>query len=164
MAETVRYFVVHDLACKIMCQPLGLSPDQVNHRLKQWQKANMPDGVNVGRGVKAEYDRHKLWQVAIMAELTCMGFTPEAAAKFILSNNDKLAALHGFTPHGATGSGLMLNMRKLARFVGEAMGDEPLPDDAPCGNPASAMSAGTAETPTAAQGEARQRDPQGDAQ
>ena len=48
-------------------------------RMKQWQKMGFPDGVNVGRGVRAEYGATQIYQLAIMLKLMRVGLTPERA-------------------------------------------------------------------------------------
>jgi hypothetical protein len=46
-------------------------------RLKQWQKLGFPEGVNVGKGTRAEYGATQLFQLAYMIELQRIGLSPE---------------------------------------------------------------------------------------
>jgi hypothetical protein len=48
-------------------------------RIKQWQKMGFPEGVNVGRGVKAQYGATQLLQLMLLLKLLTVGLTPERA-------------------------------------------------------------------------------------
>lgn len=48
-------------------------------RLKQWQKSGFPEGINSGRGRKAQYGATQLYQLALCLLLIELGLTPERA-------------------------------------------------------------------------------------
>jgi hypothetical protein len=52
-------------------------------RLKQWQKMGFPEGVNVGRGVRAGYGADQLYQLVYMIELLRVGLTPDRAIEVV---------------------------------------------------------------------------------
>ncbi len=59
--------------------------DAFESRLKQWQKMGFPEGVNVGRGVRASYGATQVHQLLFMMKLLQVGLTPERAQKVVLS-------------------------------------------------------------------------------
>lgn len=59
--------------------------DAFEARLKQWQKMGFPEGVNVGRGVRASYGATQVHQLLFMMKLLQVGLTPERAQKVVLS-------------------------------------------------------------------------------
>lgn len=66
----------------------GIAPakaETFNSRLKQWQKMGFPDGVNVGRGVKAEYGARQVFQLLFMLKLMRVGLTPQRAQEVVRS-------------------------------------------------------------------------------
>ena len=76
----------------------NLNPDMpahtLNHRIKSWQKLGVPQGTNVGRGVRAQYTASALLHVCLFNELSRMGFTP-VIAKAMLEDRDLLAEWDG---------------------------------------------------------------------
>lgn len=52
-------------------------------RVKQWQKMGFPDGVNVGRGVRAKYGATQLCQLMLVLKLLTVGLTPERAIEVV---------------------------------------------------------------------------------
>ncbi|MGE3745635.1 MAG: hypothetical protein AB7G25_08005 [Sphingomonadaceae bacterium] len=69
----------------------GIAPerrDSFVSRLKQWQKMGFPEGVNVGRGVKASYGASQAYQLMIMLKLLSVGLTPERAQRVVISGWD----------------------------------------------------------------------------
>lgn len=59
-------------------------------RLKQWQKMKFPQGVNVGRGVKAPYGADQLFQLVYMVELLRIGLTPDRAIEIVTAAWDTI--------------------------------------------------------------------------
>lgn len=59
-------------------------------RIKQWQKMGFPEGVNVGRGVKASYGATQIFQLLIMLKLLRVGLTPQRAQQVVISGWPKL--------------------------------------------------------------------------
>ncbi|MEG8045771.1 hypothetical protein QP175_05800 [Sphingomonas aerolata] len=59
--------------------------DAFEARLKQWQKMGFPEGVNVGRGVRASYGATQVHQLLFMMKLLQVGLTPERAQKVVIS-------------------------------------------------------------------------------
>lgn len=53
-------------------------------RLKQWQKMGFPEGVNVGRGLRAKYGAKQLFQLAFCIRLMALGLTPERSQEVIV--------------------------------------------------------------------------------
>jgi hypothetical protein len=56
------------------------------NRLKNYQKAEFPHGINTGRGRAASYNVGHLWQLAVALELNQIGLNPEQAITLIRSN------------------------------------------------------------------------------
>lgn len=66
----------------------GISPKRASAfraRLKQWQKAGFPEGINVGKGARAAYGAKQLFQLAFVLKLLQVGLTPERAQRVVLS-------------------------------------------------------------------------------
>jgi hypothetical protein len=59
-------------------------------RLKQWQKMGFPQGVNVGRGVRAPYGANQLFQLVYMVELLRVGLTPDRAIETVIAAWDTI--------------------------------------------------------------------------
>lgn len=59
-------------------------------RLKQWQKMGFPEGVNVGRGVRATYGADQLFQLVYMVELLRVGLTPDRAIETVTAAWDTI--------------------------------------------------------------------------
>jgi hypothetical protein len=66
----------------------GISPKRASAfqaRLKQWQKGGFPEGINVGRGVRAAYGAKQVYQLALVLRLLQVGLTPERAQAVVSS-------------------------------------------------------------------------------
>ena len=61
------------------------------NRLKNYQKAGFPEGINTGRGRAASYGVGHLLQLAVALELNQLGLTPERAVAAILSDLHNVA-------------------------------------------------------------------------
>lgn len=59
-------------------------------RIKQWRKMGFPDGVNVGKGVKAKYEATQVFQLVIMLRLLRIGLPPERAIHIIKNGWENL--------------------------------------------------------------------------
>lgn len=59
--------------------------DAFEARLKQWQKMGFPEGINVGRGVRASYGATQVYQLLFMLKLLHVGLTPERAQRVVLA-------------------------------------------------------------------------------
>lgn len=65
----------------------GIAPakaETFGSRLKQWQKMGFPEGINVGRGVKAEYGARQIYQLMFMLKLMRVGLTPQRAQRVVI--------------------------------------------------------------------------------
>ena len=76
-------------------RPVGVHDERrgaFQSRLKQWQKTplNFPQGVNVGRGVKASYGADQLFQLVYMVELLRVGLTPDRAIEIVTAAWDTI--------------------------------------------------------------------------
>lgn len=73
---------------EILASMTGIHPSRrpaFQSRLKQWQKMNFPEGVNVGRGVRAAYGGDQFYQLAFMIEVVRAGLPPERGVEAITS-------------------------------------------------------------------------------
>lgn len=85
----------------------GLHPEKRDTfiaRLKQWQKAGFPAGVNVGKGARAKYGATQVFQLALLMRMLAMGLPPERAQEIILIGWDRFkTAIVGVTATKASG-------------------------------------------------------------
>lgn len=59
-------------------------------RLQHLQRLNFPTGVNTGRGKKASYGWRQIIQLMVALDLIDFGMTPDAAAKSVRRDTDRL--------------------------------------------------------------------------
>ena len=59
-------------------------------RLKQWQKMGFPQGVNVGKGARADYGAKQLFQLAFLMRMLALGLTPERAQSILKTAWDRV--------------------------------------------------------------------------
>ena len=70
----------------VLTEANSLSParrERFISRLKQWQKMGFPEGVNVGKGARADYGAKQLFQLAFHLRMLALGLTPERAQSIL---------------------------------------------------------------------------------
>lgn len=75
------------------------------NRLKNYQKAEFPAGINTGRGRAASYGVGHLWQLAVALELNQLGLAPERAIAVIRANMAKTIEAAAFASKGGAPKG-----------------------------------------------------------
>jgi len=77
----------------VFMERFGISEDRTiafRGRLQHLQRLGFPDGVNTGKGKKAEYHWRQMIQLMTALDLIDLGFTPDAAGKLVRQNTHTL--------------------------------------------------------------------------
>lgn len=79
----------------VFMERFGISEDRTiafRGRLQHLQRLGFPDGVNTGKGKKAEYHWRQMIQLMTALDLIDLGLTPDAAGQLVRQNTHTLLA------------------------------------------------------------------------
>lgn len=97
--STYRFKEVMAILCRLNPDD---KPDTVLSRVKQWQRMGIPEGGNVGRGVKCDYTLQMIWDMATINAFQKLGVPPASARNLMRQAEPEFTddGMEFTTPHG----------------------------------------------------------------